>query len=104
METAEQIKEQIETLKKHRAEIEAALVKARQDVAMWLENVSRACQREIYQIEDNGDLAEGEIESPWNLLQASIAQLRKYQDMLRFNTDSTASWESELADLELGTF
>ena len=102
--TIDIIKEQIETLKKQRNEIGAVLIGNRENVIGWLEVTIHACQREIYQVKENGDIADGEIQSPWNLLHEAIAGLRETQDLLRRNTDFKAEAESELADLELGPF
>ena len=65
-----------------------------------LESTSRSCQREVYQIKDNGDIADGEIHIPWNLLQEAIAQLREAQELMRRNSDAIADSEHDLADAE----
>ena len=95
-----EIRDQIATLRKQREEIEVVLVKNRENVILWLESTSRSCQREVYQIKDNGDIADGEIHIPWNLLQEAIAQLREAQELMRRNSDDIADSEHDLADAE----
>ena len=94
------MKEQIETLKKQRAEIEAVLVMNRENVSMWLAAVLRACNREIYQLKDNGDIADGEIQYQWDLLQGAIAGLRETQEVLRHNSDCINDFENDLHEEE----
>ena len=98
--TIDKLKEQLETVRKQRLEIEAVLVKNRENVILWLESVSRACLRECWQIKDNGDIADGEIQAPWNLLQEAIAQLRETQGLMRFNSDAIREWEAESLEAE----
>ena len=99
-EVATKIREQLETVRKQRGEIEAVLVKNRENVISWLECVSRACLRECWQVQDNGDIADGEIQAPWNLLQEAIAQLRETQGLMRFNSDAIREWEAESLEAE----
>jgi hypothetical protein len=61
------------------------MTEAQKDVRMWLELVIRACQREIAFVEDTGDIADGEIQSPWNLLQLAIGRLRDEQRAAKEN-------------------
>ena len=56
---------------------------AKAQVKLWLESVSRACLREVDAIDTLGDIADGEIEVPWKLLQDAIAELRNAQTVLR---------------------
>ena len=101
METAiAKMKEQIETLEKQRVEIEGVLRKNRENVVLWLEAVSRACERECWQITDNGDIADGEIQSPWNILQEQIEQLRETQDLMRTSSDTIHDFENDLEEAE----
>lgn len=100
MEAIDKMKELLEMLRKQRTEIESVLVKHRENVVLRLDSVSRACLRECWQVTDNGDIADGEIQVPWNLLQEAIAQLRKTQDLMRSNSDSIHGWEAELAEAE----
>jgi len=100
METADQMKEQLEMLRKQRTEIESVLVKHRENVVIWLESVSRACLRECWQLTDNGEIADGEIQVPWELMQESIAQLRETQDLMRMSSDTIHELEAELLEAE----
>ena len=99
-EVATKIREQLETVRKQRGEIEAVLVKNRENVILWLESVSRSCLRECWQVQDNGDIADGEIQVPWNLLQEAIAQLRETQDLMRMSSDTIHELEAELLEAE----
>ena len=96
----EKTRQQLETVKKMRVEIEAVLVKNRETVILWLEDVERSCRREIYQLKDNGDIADGEIQTPWNLMQEAISQLRETQELLRISTDTIHEWEAELEEAQ----
>lgn len=98
--TIDKMKELLEMLRKQRTEIESVLVKHRENVILWLESVSRSCLRECWQVQDNGDIADGEIQAPWNLLQDSIAQLRETQDLMRRSSDTIHELESELLEAE----
>ena len=60
--------------------MESPLIEARRDVDMWLEAVIRACTREQQMIREKGDIADGEIQAPWALLQIAIGNLRVAQD------------------------
>ena len=94
------MKEQLETLKKQRVEIEGVLVTNRENVVIWLNSVSRACLRECWQVTDNGDIADGEIQVPWNVLQKQIAHLRETQDLMRMSSDSIKDFEDDLQEAE----
>ena len=95
---ADKLKEQIETLSKQRKEIESVLVDTRTVVIGWLESVFRSCQREVYHIKETGDIADREIQTPWELLQESIARLRQVQELMRTNSDILHDTEEELAE------
>jgi hypothetical protein len=60
--------------------MENKLIEARQNVDDWLGNVIRACEREQQYIREKGDIADAEIQAPWDLLQEAIANLREEQD------------------------
>ncbi len=59
------------------------LKEARTNVRMWLELTIRACTRELSYLEETGEIADGEIQSPWNLLQKAIEELRDVQEKAR---------------------
>jgi hypothetical protein len=78
------------------AENDKSLIFAREDVDNWLNTVCRACYREQAYLQDKGDIADGEIQVPWDLLQEAIGRLRAAQAQ-RDNLKSTM--EGLIADL-----
>jgi hypothetical protein len=78
------------------AENDKALIFAREDVDNWLNTVCRACYREQAYLQDKGDIADAEIQTPWELLQRAIGRLRAAQTQ-RDNLKSTM--EGLIADL-----
>ena len=94
----------VEELGFARDEMRKRLILNRQEVVNWLEAVVRACNREVYQVHDNGDIADGEIQVPWNLLQGAVASLRETQEAMRSCTDAIMDAESDLGAAKLGQF
>ena len=63
------------------------LKEKRDEVKLWLEAVIRAATRELDYLNHAQDIADGEIQSPWNLLQNAIEEFREAQDAAEREAD-----------------
>ena len=61
------------------AENDTAQIAAREDVDDCLDLTILALNRERSYLQDTGNIADGEIQVPWNLLQEAIGRLRAAQ-------------------------
>ena len=103
-EVVQRIEGQIAKMKEQRAEIDAVLVLNRQNVGTWLAAVSRACEREYDSVYNGGDIADGEIQAPWDLLQEAIKTLRETQDIAAGCDSNISEAENDLVEARLGAF
>jgi len=94
------MQEQLEALKERRDMIEATLAANGEIIIARLEALSQACLRECYQVKSNGDIADGEIQVRWDLLQENIAWLRQIQKEMRRSTDQIHDCEADLLEAE----
>ena len=78
------------------AENDKALALAREECDNWMNTMVISLYREIAYLRDKSDVADAEIQAPWDLLQEAIGRLRAAQTQ-RDNLKSTM--EGLIADL-----
>lgn len=101
MTTRQQAESALVRKKSMQAANDKHLVQARADVEAWLDQVAFAIHREKLYLEDKGDIADGEISVPYDLLQQAIARLRAAQahrDQLKRDIEDLLA---DLADEEI---
>jgi len=81
------------------AETETHLTNSREDVILWLDQVVRACVREKHMVKEKNDIAYGEIQVPWDLLQASIQRLRTCQSNMKAIQNTMTDLIADLAEV-----
>lgn len=70
---------------------------SREDVRMWVDAVKRACADEYINLgKENGDIADGDLQTTWNLLQESIKEFRALQDRVSTRKMVIADIESDM--------
>ena len=99
--TRPQAEAQLARLRKMQTENDGAMVAAREEVDTWLNSTVLALHREIHYLRDKGDVADAEIQTPWELLQRAIGRLRGAQALRVKLTRDIADVLADLADESL---
>ncbi len=100
MNTRAQIEATLAALKARQLEADGILAEAREDAANWCQMVSEACQREKSFLDTQGDIADGDLDVTWKLLQESVQRLRSTQGALKRIASEIEDMVADLADDE----
>jgi hypothetical protein len=96
-----QLQAELDQKKKLQVEFNKHLVDCREEVDTWLSQLMYSIHREKAYLQDRGDIADGELKAPWDLLQAAIKKLRDCQHKSAEIKREVEEMLSDLADDEI---